>query len=348
MIQKKSTRVVKNKNKEMKNLLNTEEKNINQIFEEFICYHSEQEESLKTMICESIYNLQSLSDITQMIVNFEEGYLESFSVGDYKHAYKYGETVISEKIMIKNNTYPVGQILFFFKNNPDETIASWTKLITQKIALAAENELMQKSLILNQKNNIDYFLSLIKDKDKGTFEHCKYVAMLTNYLCNLVTLSPEDITLTTQTAMLHDIGKIKINDEILNKPDKLSAEEFNKMKMHSQYGYEMLCSNKNFKKHAEIILQHHERYDGTGYPKGLKGKEICLPARILAIADTFDAMIRIRPYKKKASDLSDIISELRKHAGKQFDPDISIKFADIIENRDFMICPSPNNNVWDK
>ena len=128
-----------------------------------------------------------------------------------------------------------------------------------------------------------------------------------------------------KTAMLHDIGKIGIPDKVLNKPDKLTDEEYETMKSHVVRGAEILKNFTLIDNVQEGALYHHERYDGRGYVHGLKGEEIPLNARIIGIADAFDAMTANRVYRKRL-DLEHVLNELRKGRGTQFDP----KLVDIM------------------
>ena len=123
-----------------------------------------------------------------------------------------------------------------------------------------------------------------------------------------------------QAALLHDVGKISIPDAVLNKPSRLTDDEYELMKSHAQRGAEVLGNIEIEKGLAEGAGAHHERYDGKGYPKGLKGEEIPEVARIIAVADTFDAMYSTRPYRKKM-ELSTVVEEIKKGSGTQFSPD---------------------------
>ena len=120
-------------------------------------------------------------------------------------------------------------------------------------------------------------------------------------------------------AALHDIGKIAVPDHILKKPGPLSSEEWIIMKGHSEIGYRIALAAPELASISELILTHHERWDGAGYPKGLKGKEIPLLSRILSIIDAFDAMTNNRPYRKGTTK-EKAFAELNRNAGTQFDP----------------------------
>ena len=134
-----------------------------------------------------------------------------------------------------------------------------------------------------------------------------------------------------KTAILHDIGKIGIPDSVLNKPAKLTDEEYSIMKSHVIRGAEILRNFTMIENVADGALYHHERYDGSGYAHGLKGEEIPLNARIIGIADAFDAMTANRVYRKKL-DLDLVIEELKKGRGTQFDPKLVDIMLTLIEN----------------
>jgi putative two-component system response regulator len=131
-------------------------------------------------------------------------------------------------------------------------------------------------------------------------------------------------------APMHDTGKIGIPDSILKKPGKLDAQQWIQMKTHAQIGYDILCKSKSplFKVAAEVALYHHEKWDGSGYPKGLKGEAIPLAARIVALADVFDALTMDRPYKK-AWTMAASVEEIKRGSGTHFDPQLVDCFLQI-------------------
>ncbi len=134
--------------------------------------------------------------------------------------------------------------------------------------------------------------------------------------------------------MLHDIGKIAIDEKILNKPGRLSIEEWNEIKRHPEIGYRILSSVNDMAELAEFVLAHHERWDGKGYPKGLKGEEIPLQARIIMVADSYDAMTSERTYRKPLTEEAGM-EELRENAGTQFDPEIVRVFIEKVMQKTF-------------
>ncbi len=169
-------------------------------------------------------------------------------------------------------------------------------------------------------------------RSKETGNHVKRVALYSEVLAKYYGLPQQEIELLKEASPMHDIGKIAIPDEILNKPARFTPEEFEKMKQHAILGYEMLQhSHRALLQAASIIAsQHHEKWDGTGYPNHLKGEEIHIYGRITALADVFDALGTKRVYKKAWSD-EEIFTLIKEQRGKHFDP----KLVDIFfENLD--------------
>jgi HD-GYP domain-containing protein (c-di-GMP phosphodiesterase class II) len=131
--------------------------------------------------------------------------------------------------------------------------------------------------------------------------------------------------------LLHDVGKIGVPDSILNKPSKLTDEEFEVIKQHPTLGKNILEHMSSIKDVLEYVEYHQERFDGKGYPEGLKGEEIPLGARIVSVADAFHAMTSSRPYRKTPLTLEQAIVELRENSGTQFDPIIVDVFVSMVE-----------------
>jgi HD-GYP domain-containing protein (c-di-GMP phosphodiesterase class II) len=134
--------------------------------------------------------------------------------------------------------------------------------------------------------------------------------------------------------LLHDIGKIAVDENILNKPGKLTEDEREEINKHPEIGYRILSSVNDMSEMAEYVLAHHERWDGGGYPKGLKGEEIPLQARIMAVADTFDAMTSERAYRG-ALPAEVALDELRRNAGTQFDPELVNLFIEKVMKEEY-------------
>ncbi|HOP92480.1 MAG TPA: diguanylate cyclase [Acetivibrio thermocellus] len=164
-------------------------------------------------------------------------------------------------------------------------------------------------------------LSTISAKDKYTHGHCERVAAYAVLIAEAMGLSAKEISTIQCAALLHDIGKIEMPKHILNKKEELTEEEIKYLRQHPIYSENILEPLADMDKLTDYVRHHHERYDGKGYPDGLKGKEISLGARILCVADSFDAMVSDRPYSKSMSK-EDAFKELEKNAGTQFDPEI--------------------------
>ncbi|HNX33763.1 MAG TPA: diguanylate cyclase [Kiritimatiellia bacterium] len=164
-------------------------------------------------------------------------------------------------------------------------------------------------------------VAMLDAREKATGDHSKRVAQMAGSLANAMKLPRHQIELVTQGALLHDIGKIAIPDTILLKPASLSAAERKIVQKHPKTGHDILCSSPEFNAISEIVLSHQERFDGTGYPRGLKGKRICLGARIFAVADAYDAIRAGRPYAAPRS-AGEALCEIQRGRGTQFDPDV--------------------------
>ena len=167
----------------------------------------------------------------------------------------------------------------------------------------------------------------IAAKDRYTGDHASRVKEYSVLLSKEIGLSEDKIQNIETAAILHDIGKIAINDSILNKIDKLTSEEYIQIMEHPIIGANIIGELDFFKDIKDIVKYHHERYDGNGYPAGLKGDAIPIEACILAIADSYDAMTSDRPYRK-ALDKEAALEEIRKNASTQFHPQLALKFAE--------------------
>ena len=156
-------------------------------------------------------------------------------------------------------------------------------------------------------------------RDKDTEGHCRRVVEYSLLMGRNLKFSQEEMVRLSHGALLHDIGKIGVPDAILMKPGPLTEEEWAIMRTHPELGFQMVSDVRQLERAREIILNHHERFDGKGYPRGLRGDAIPLPARVFSIADSFDAMISDRPYRKGMT-MEEARAELRRCAGTQFDP----------------------------
>jgi diguanylate cyclase (GGDEF)-like protein/putative nucleotidyltransferase with HDIG domain len=196
----------------------------------------------------------------------------------------------------------------------------------------ANREILSAGTAIKQLND-QLFLTLAKivdARDPYVYGHTVKVADYAAAIATELHLPPKRCEYVRQAALLHDIGKIGISEEILHKPHKLTAEEHKYLQTHASLGAELLETSQGLRHLAPFVRHHHERWDGTGYPDGLRREESPLEARILAVSDSVEAMASDRPYHK-AMPLSDVIAELRRSAGTQFDPTVVEAFIRIAE-----------------
>lgn len=199
-----------------------------------------------------------------------------------------------------------------------------------------------KSILDKIKNNIDEkdvelvasiktLISVINAKDRYTYGHVERVVIYSKILADKLKLSEKDKEILTYGAYIHDIGKINISKEVLMKKMKLTNEEWEELKQHPANGVEIIKSVKSLEEVIPLIISHHERYDGNGYPNKQKGEEIPYLARILTVVDSFDAMTSNRPYNT-IKTYEEAVEELIRCSGTQFDPDIAKAFAEVVTN----------------
>lgn len=227
--------------------------------------------------------------------------------------------------MNPNRQYDVSVSLGFgTKNLKSETI--------EQAAKEAE-EYMHNRKLLNRRSSHSTILSSITatmyERSQETEEHAERLSLLSKKIGERLQLPQKSLDAIELFAMLHDIGKVGIDDRILNKPGKLNDEEWAIMKRHPEIGYRIAVSSPDLEPIADYILSHHERWDGKGYPQGLKGEDIPLLSRILAVVDAYDAMTEDRVYRKALSK-EQALEEIDKNAGTQFDPMIAQRFIEIM------------------
>ena len=189
--------------------------------------------------------------------------------------------------------------------------------------------------VSNLERSYDITLEALGDaldkKDAEPEGHSKRVTAFTIAIARAMGLSKDQIAVISRAAFLHDIGNMGIPDGILHKPGKLSPEEILVMQEHCYHGYEILKKIPFLNEAAEIVYAHQERYDGTGYPRGLKGDQIPLGARMFSVVDTFDAITSDRPYRP-AQSATAARAEIARWAGRQFDPEVVKVFLEMDEN----------------
>lgn len=272
----------------------------------------------KDCINKTIRESVSATDLMKINKIYNEGEHELF---DNVYIARYKSTSGSEAILLvenqsKDNYIDIELLDIFYKS---------VSATFDNLCLNLEIEETQKEIL--------YTLGEVTEaRSEETGSHVKRVSKYCQILAEEYGLSPRDIMLLTHASPIHDIGKVAIPDNILLKPGKLTGEEFNIIKSHTTIGYNLLRNSKReiLKAAAIVAHEHHERYDGKGYPRGLVGEEIHIFGRITAIADVFDALDSSRVYKK-AWVMNDILNYFIEEKGKHFDP----KLVDILfENLD--------------
>ena len=207
----------------------------------------------------------------------------------------------------------------------------------KEIITKAENEMYAHKLheIASQRSKtVSTIMNALLAKNPREKTHSDRVANICVGIGTKMKMSNDELKLLKMISTLHDIGKIAIDDGVLNKPGKLTTEEWEQIKRHPEIGYRILSSTPEYASIAEDILSHHERYDGNGYPRGLKGEEIPIRARIIALADSYDAMTSDRPYRIGMSH-EEAIEEITRCRGTQFDPKITDIFLELYNERIF-------------
>jgi len=200
------------------------------------------------------------------------------------------------------------------------------------VVKAAEDYLHNRKLLDRRSSHSTLLSSIMAtmfERSQETEEHAERIAVLSKMIGDRLGLPQRSLNELELLSMLHDIGKVGIDDSILNKPGKLNRSEWKAMQRHPEIGYRIAMTSPELEPIAEYILSHHERWDGTGYPRGLKGEEIPLLARILAVVDAYDAMTEDRVYRK-ALTVGEAIEEIRRNAGTQFDPEIARIFIECL------------------
>jgi len=202
-----------------------------------------------------------------------------------------------------------------FNERDLETVVS----VAAVAAMAIENTKLHQTVLDAYKSTITTLAAAIDAKDPYTRGHSQRVMKYTLLGCKSLSLSTEDVETLEYAGILHDIGKISVDAQILNKPDDLTQSEWNIMREHPAIGANLLKGIPFLERTSELVLYHHERYDGKGYPDGLKGEDIPMGARLIAVADAFDTMTTDRSYRSALS-VEESINELRNCSGTQFCP----------------------------
>jgi len=316
---------------------------------------------------EFIKDLETFSLVNDIAIELILFDIDGFSIFNDAFGNNIGDSILIKvaNTIVKytksnNNIYRVGGDSFaIILNNSDIVIKKYINSLQKKIeniqykdvkvsvtfanhlktnqSVNAFINLVEKQLIKNKEKKekshyslrVASLLETLTEKYEDEKSHSNRVKIMCEQMGKAMQLSKEDIVDLTLAGNLHDIGKIAIPEEILHKPAKLTDEEYEIIKTHAEIGYRILNAVEEYQRVALATLYHHERYDGSGYPKGIKGEEIPLFSRIISVVDAYEAMVSDRVYRK-APGKAYAIEELRRCSGTQFDPKIVNIFIECI------------------
>jgi len=325
--------------------------------------HKKRQESLKKFLSKHSFSVEAASDFSKasnrlLSANSFSILLLQLSSGE-KHK-------ISTIQSIKKFNPELGIIILSDRMDSELAVSLYKKEIIDHIVapnnksglyLAVKNELLKKDLLKDtemyqkrideimeqQEKNLKKALDLeevydstlenlmtaLDLRDVETFGHSRTVAKYSQILANLMGIEePNNLDNIKKGALLHDVGKIAIPDSILKKPGALTSSEWEKIRLHPSLGYGLIKEIKLVQEIGNIILYHHERFDGHGYPNNLKDKDIPKEARIFAVADALDAITSYRPYRKER-DFDFAREEIKRNSGSQFDPEVVQAFCSL-------------------
>lgn len=272
--------------------------------------------------------LEGYEDIFKKMITDETEPLILDRIEKYNLSQKLPADLVSEREFYSLEVFPFnGQILFILRDvtmeaNLEKTIMQRrNELDLANVSLIKELRKANEDLVQAYISTLEGWAHALELRDYETEGHSRRVVEMTKKMGKWMGIEEEDLQYYCYGALLHDIGKMGIPDSILKKPANLDEEEWEIMKRHPIFALDMLLPIKYLAKSLEIPYYHHEKWDGSGYPEGLKGEEIPLSARIFSIIDVYDALNSKRPYHKAQSKES-IIQYLRDQSGKQFDPKI--------------------------
>lgn len=203
--------------------------------------------------------------------------------------------------------------------------------VGDQAAVAIENRNLQRELQNSYIATVSMLADAVEAKDPYTHGHCDLVSRYARMTAHKMDLSEEDRSIICYSALLHDVGKIGVSDGVLNKPGPLLPEERDLMRAHVRVGHDLIAKVPALSRVAEVVLHHHEWWDGSGYPDGLQGEEIPVAARIVCAVDAYCAMITKRSYKE-AYSVDRAREELQRCAGSQFDPQVVQAFLSVLDS----------------
>jgi putative nucleotidyltransferase with HDIG domain len=218
--------------------------------------------------------------------------------------------------------YVAGYLLAVLSNGqPLMALAMMVPVAGIQLALTRSLQLMEQTIAA-----VESMADVVDRRDPYTYQHSQSVAAHAVRTARKLRLPDREVELIRLAARVHDLGKIAVPDQVLHKQGRLSDAEFELIKKHPETGVEILAKFPEYKRGRELVLAHHERIDGLGYPRGLSGSEIALGARVIAVADSWDAMTSDRPYRA-ALDPEVALAELFRGRGTQWDPAVVDAFA---------------------
>jgi HD-GYP domain-containing protein (c-di-GMP phosphodiesterase class II) len=185
-------------------------------------------------------------------------------------------------------------------------------------------------------------LSALRERDGNTFEHCERTCALATETGRAIGVSSAELAILRLAAELHDVGKLGIPDRVLLKPGRLDAEELRVMRTHPRRGHDILAAirDQRIAAVAAVVLRHHEAVDGGGYPDGLKGEQIPVLARIVSVADSYDAIATVRPYHEPKSH-AQVMRMLDDEQGRKYDPYVLAAFSRVVQASPYRASGSP-------
>ncbi len=262
------------------------------------------------------------SDFIIIYTKVQQAYIDII-MAQINHA-MINETIQNIKVSVS--------LAYAIKNSEQQNLMSIVNKAEMKLS---REKLIDASSMLSR--TIEIIMNSLYEKNSREMEHSKRVASICEKIAQRMNLESNIVSKLKIAGLMHDIGKIGIPDSILNKPDRLNEEEFSLIRKHSEVGYRILSAANEFSEIADYILAHHERWDGKGYPKGLRGTDIPVYSRIISIADSFDAMTSDRSYRR-AMSLEQAKREIVMNSNIQFDPSIVKIFIDIIDDEQIDLC----------
>jgi hypothetical protein len=220
---------------------------------------------------------------------------------------------------------PLGMVMVaLFRENPLSILFLVPTFLLLYYSLKREQALRNQTQAILEK-----LVDVLESKSPETAQHSKRVRSWVNDMCHELGMETSEADMVLQAAVLHDLGKVGLDDGLLRKPG-LSADEFHQIMGHPAVSAGLLEGLTLFQGGRDIVLHHHERYDGNGYPDHLAGENIPLGARIIAVADSFDAMVSVRPYRAKSLTVRHALKILDEERGAQFDPDLVVTFTKLV------------------